>query len=150
MPTDLSDYSSYPQVLQDKLGKQCRHTVCIQETYSAVDNQADRTFKRWPKGQFVACSRRSRISPLQSPSSIQITPIFWHQQLSYWSGLPSHPLALRGCSSAMTIAFDCASEVSITWLWKTDTRSLKLGFYLPSQSVNSDRKRLLLVIHLRV
>ena len=34
--------------------QQCRHTICVGGTYLAADNQAGRTLKRWPKGQFVA------------------------------------------------------------------------------------------------
>ena len=150
MPTGSSDHPSHPQALQDKLGKRCKYTVCVRGTYSAVNNQADRTLDLRPKGQFVALSRRSIMSPSQSPPSIRIAPIYWHQWLSYWSGLLSHPLALQGCSSAMAIAFDYVSEVSITWPWRTDTRGLELRLYLPSQSVNSDRRKLLLAIYPRV
>ena len=96
--------------------QQCRHTVCVRGTYSAADNKAGQTIERRPKRRFVSWSWRSKMSLLRSPPSIRITLIFWYQRLSYWSGLPSHPLALQDCSSAITIAFDCASEVSLTWL----------------------------------
>ena len=62
---------------------QCRYTVCIQGIYSAVNNQAGKTLEQWPKGQFVARSRRSRISPSQSLPSTWITPVFWYQRLFY-------------------------------------------------------------------
>ena len=103
---------------------QCKHTVCVWETYLAIDNQASKTLERRFKRQFMARSQRSRMSPSRSLISIRITPIFWHQQLFYWSRLPSHPLMLQDCSSVITIAFDYASEVSITWLWRTNTHYL--------------------------
>ena len=45
--------------------QQCRHTICIRGTYSVADNQAGGTLERWPKGQIVAWSRKSRMSPSQ-------------------------------------------------------------------------------------
>ena len=120
-------------------------------TYTAVNNQADRTLEQRPKRQFVARSRRSRMSPSWSPPSIWITPIFWHQQLSYWSGLPSHSLALWDCSSVITIVFDYASEVSMTWQWRIDTHCLGLRLYYLGQSINSERRsRRLSAVHLSV
>ena len=65
------------------LGPQCKHTVCVRGIYLAVDNQVGGTLKRRPKGRFVARSWKSRMSPSRSPPSIWITPIFWHQRLSY-------------------------------------------------------------------
>ena len=65
-----------------------------------------------------------------------------HQQSSYWDDLLSHPPALRYYSSTRkTVAFDCASEATITWSWRTGTRCLGLRLYHFGQDVNFDRRR---------
>ena len=109
--------------------QQCRHTICFRGTYSAADNQAGRTLERRPKGQIVARSWRSKISPSRSPLSIQITTIFWYQRSRYRAdrmptgslGHPSHQEVFSCFSTgSRTDPFGCASGDSITWPRRTD------------------------------
>ena len=55
--------------------------------------------------------------------------------------LSSHPSVLQYCSSARkTVAFNCVSEVLVTWTSRTGTCCLWLRLYSPGRSINSDRK----------
>ena len=148
----------------------CRQTVCrelVWRTYLAADNQTGGTHqcKRIGGGPwgtmikvFMARSWRSRMSPSQSPPISRITSSSFAAELSKHTGINNYPIGLvdkppsydllshlatlRYCSSVRrTLAFDCLSEVSITWPWRTGTRCLGLWRYPCSWSVNSDKRR---------
>ena len=55
--------------------------------------------------------------------------------------LPNHPPVLQYCLSAKkTGAFNCTSEVSITWPWRPVTRCFWSRLYPPGRSGNSNRR----------
>ena len=75
-------------------------------TYMAADNQTDRTLERRPKRRLCPRHDLRQVFRLHRYFGINDYPINLAFQVTRWHS--GH------CLSAMMIAFDCASEVSIT------------------------------------
>ena len=109
--------------------QQCKHTVCIRETYSATDNQAGKTLEWRPKGQFVAWSWRSKMSPSQSPPSIRITLIFSLQNLQrHYPSTPTWPSKSSVGAPRLSIYNDDSLWLCI---WGLNNLTMKNGYPLP-------------------